>query len=83
MSNLELEAQRWRKLEAMIRASFDGAEVSTDTFNLHAHMVFGRGNHRRVAVSFSFVDRRDEPVDFATAIDRFPWPDPADEASGA
>lgn len=76
MTDDERDAERWRKLVALMRHSYDGDVVETEAMCLEARMASGRGEHRKVEVALSFTDKRDEPLDFAAAIDAVPWPAP-------
>lgn len=77
--SLERDAERWRKLVALLQQAYDEEDVETDDLFIRANMLSGRGACRRIEVSLSFADRRDEPLDLATAVDAAPWPQMSDE----
>src|SRR3546814_5553016 len=77
MDETERDAERWRKLVALLQHSYDADDVETDELYLTARMLSARGESRRVAVTLSFSDERDQPLDLASAIDAAPWPEPA------
>src|SRR3546814_20761298 len=84
MDETERDAERWRKLVALLQHSYDADDVETDELYLTARMLSARGESRRVAVTLSFSDERDQPLDLASAIDAAPWPEPArDDAAEA
>jgi hypothetical protein len=72
------DAERWRKLIALMRAAYDVPRIESDRFSISAEMLVGRGSHRLMNVSLTFFDKRDEPVDPTSALDAMPWPEAHD-----
>jgi hypothetical protein len=67
---LRRDAMRWRELQALMQASYDGDDTSgPDNLAVYARMVFGRGDFRRVEVTLGFDDTRDEPLDLGSVLD--------------
>ena len=65
------DSARWRKLISLIQEAYDSAPIEEDGLSVRADMLFGRGTYRKMEVSLTFADVRDEPVDLGSALDAF------------
>ena len=69
-SDLERDASRWRKLEALIQAAENSGMIEYDEINVAAEMLFGRGERKRMAVTVNFTTVRDLPADLGSVLDQ-------------
>lgn len=80
MNQDQIDAARWRKLCAALQQAYEGQVVEADRISIEVSMLAGAGRHRTVGVGIRFIDTRDEPLDFASALDRIPLSEVAEAA---
>jgi antitoxin component of MazEF toxin-antitoxin module len=66
------DAQRFRKLCALLQQAYDGEAVELDGLTVYCSMKSGWRNERTVGAELIWKDERDEPLDLASALDRIP-----------
>lgn len=84
-AEVERDAERWRKLSALMRAASEGADIDVDGLFLVAETLHQGAASRWNRVGLNFRDSPGEPLNLAAAIDAAPWPDPRpdEEPTGA
>lgn len=65
-----LDAQRFRKLCALLQQAYDGETIETDKLTICCSMRSGYKGERTVDAELVWKDERDEPLDLASALDK-------------
>lgn len=65
-----LDAQRFRKLCALLQKAYDGEPIEVDNTTIYCSMLSGFKHMRNVEARLCWTDARDEPLDLASALDK-------------
>lgn len=70
--DMQRDAERWRKLQALLQQAYDGGrvEINEPTFSVDCGMVYGRHNYRFNEATLHWGDVRDEPLDLGGVLDQ-------------
>lgn len=66
----ELDAQRFRKLCALLQKAYDGEPVEVEGLTVYCSMKSGWKNERTVGAELVWKEERDEPLNLAAVLDK-------------